>query len=87
MAVPARAVDLGDQALMEAAEVGQPGQGIAVRAHPELALELSQAPVGVTELLLEQPPLLVAIAEHVESIGKRACLLHFPAPLLDHFRA
>ena len=64
MAVPAGAIHLGDEALMEAAQVGQAGQGVPVRAHAELALELAQTPVGVTQLLLEQPPLLVAIAEH-----------------------
>ena len=87
VAVAARAVDLGDEALMEAAQVRQVGQGVASRAHAELALELAEPPMGVTQLLLEQPPLLIAIAEHASSIGKTACFLHFcgprAGPLLD----
>jgi hypothetical protein len=49
---------------MEAAQVGKAGQGVAARAHPELTLELAQAPMSVSELLFEQPALLIAVAEH-----------------------
>ena len=57
MAVPAGAVDLGDEALVEAAQVGEARQGVPARAHAELALELAETPVGVAQLLLEQPSL------------------------------
>jgi hypothetical protein len=77
MAVPAGAIDLCDEALMEAAQVRQVGQRIAARAHAELALELAESPVGVAQLLLEQPALLFAIAEHGSRIGKTALLLDF----------
>jgi hypothetical protein len=77
MAVPAGTIDLGDEALMEAAQVGEVGQRITARAHPELALELAETPVGVSQLLLEQLALLFAVAEHGSKIGKTADLLHF----------
>jgi hypothetical protein len=83
MTVPAGAIDLGDEPLVEAPEVGKAGQGITARAHPELALELAQTPMGVTQLLLEHPPLLIPVAEHVSSIGKRALFLHFQRARLD----
>jgi hypothetical protein len=85
MAVPAGAVDLGHEALMEAAKVGQARQDVPVRAHAELALEFAEAPVGVAQLLLEQPPLLVAIAEHALSIGKSGPFLDLNGPRLDSF--
>jgi hypothetical protein len=64
MAVAAGPVHLGDEALVEPAQVGQAREGVPTGAHAELALELSEAPVGVAQLLLEQPLWLVAIAEH-----------------------
>ena len=85
VAVPAGAIDLGGETLMEAAQVRQAGQGVAGGAHLELALELAEPPVGVAQLLLEQPPLLVAVAEHVESIGKTAVYCTSGASL-DSFR-
>jgi hypothetical protein len=64
MAVSSRPIHLCDQALMEAAQVGKAGQGVAARAHAELTLELAQTPMSVSELLFEQPALLIAVAEH-----------------------